>query len=355
MPKFVKRSSKKAGSSPGTLIYVGKEKTHTSLMHLFSYSKSEIIEKVGKSIGTLKHYIDSGNVNWININAIHESSVIEAIGEMFHIHPLALEDIMNTAQRPKMEDYDDYIFLVVKMITFEDLKNELEIEQISIVLGDYYLLAFQEKEGDVFDPIRDRLRLGKGKILERKADYLAYALLDAVVDNYFTALEKIGEKIELLEDRILNDPKPETLEVIHTLKRELVYLRKSVWPLREIISGLQRSESKIIDQSTSVYLRDLYDHTIQAIDTIETYRDIISGMLDTYLTAVSNRMNEVMKVLTIIATIFIPLTFIAGVYGMNFHGMPELSWPWAYPLGFWSGIVIIGGFLVLYFKHKKWL
>ncbi|MDH4221997.1 MAG: magnesium/cobalt transporter CorA, partial [candidate division Zixibacteria bacterium] len=237
-----------------------------------------------------------------------------------------------------------------------DKNTEIVIEQISLILGSNFVISFQEGiEGDVFNPLRERIRAGKGRIRQLGTDYLAYSLIDAVVDNYFIILEKLGEKIESREEELVTNPTPETLQTIHNLKREMIFLRKSVWPLRELISKLEREESSLIHESTGLYLRDVYDHTIQVIDTVETYRDMLSGMLDIYLSSVSNRMNEVMKVLTIIATIFIPLTFVAGIYGMNFEFMPELKWHWVYPWAFWLVIAGITGFLVFYFKRKKWL
>jgi magnesium transporter len=265
-----------------------------------------------------------------------------------------LEDILHTGQRPKFEDFEKYIFIVFKMLYFDENGDDILEEQISIILGSNYVISFQEKEGDVFNPVRERIRAGRFQIKKRKIDYLAYALIDAVVDNYFLILEKIGEKIEDLEEELLDNPTPETLQTIHHLKRKLISLRKSVWPLREVIGGLERGESALFHKSTSIYLKDVYDHTIQVIDTIETFRDMVSGMLDMYLSNLSNKMNEVMKVLTIIATIFIPLTFIAGIYGMNFEFMPELKWHWGYFL-IWGLMIVVGIAMVFYFRRKKWL
>jgi magnesium transporter len=302
----------------------------------------------------LSLFKDKPTVTWINIDGIHQVEIIEKIGTYFGIHSLILEDIMNTGQRPKMEDFEDYIFVVVKMIYYDEKDNEIKAEQVSLLLGSNFVISFQEKEGDVFDPIRERIRKAKGRITKMKADYLAYALVDTIVDHYFMVLEKLGEKIEGMEEELVTNPTPETLQTIHTLKRELIFLRKSVWPLREVISVLERGESSLIDESTGIYLRDVYDHTIQVIDTIETFRDMVSGMLDIYLSSISNRMNEVMKVLTIMATIFIPLTFIAGVYGMNFKYIPELEWHWGYPVILFV-MVAIGILMVIYFRRKKWL
>jgi magnesium transporter len=253
-----------------------------------------------------------------------------------------------------MEDFEDYIFIVTKMLSYDEKENQIKTEQFSLVLGQNYIITFQERVGDVFELVRDRLRKGKGRIRKRPPDYLAYALIDAIVDHYFTVLEKLGERVEALEEELMTNPSPETLQTIHHTRRELIFLRKSVWPLRELIGGLERGESSLVDENTTVFLRDVYDHTIQVIDMVETLRDMVSGMLDVYLSSVSNKMNEVMKVLTIIATIFIPLTFIAGIYGMNFEFMPELKWHWAYPI-VWVIIIAIGITMLLYFRRKKWL
>ena len=297
---------------------------------------------------------DKPTVTWINIDGLQEVGIIEKIGAHFGIHPLVLEDILHTGQRPKAEDLGDYLFVVLRMLYYDEREDVMISEQVSLLLGPNYVISFQERGGDVFNPIRERIRNSKGHIRKGGADYLAYALLDAIVDHYFVILEKLGEKIESLEEELVTNPTPETLQTIHTLKRELIFLRKSVWPLREVISGLEREASPLITEPTGIYLRDVYDHTIQVIDTIETYRDMVSGMLDIYLSSVSNRMNEVMKVLTIIATIFIPLTFIAGIYGMNFKYMPELEWHWGYFLVLLVMTIIIA-FMVFHFKRKKWL
>jgi magnesium transporter len=253
-----------------------------------------------------------------------------------------------------LEDFGDYIFVVLKTFSYNHQSDELEPEQISLILGPSFVVSFQEREGDVFNPIRERIRSNKGRIRRMGADYLAYSLLDSIVDHYFIVLEQVGEEVEFLEEELVTNPTPETLQTIHNLKREMLFLRKSVWPLREVIGALERGESSLIKESTGIYLRDVYDHTIQVIDTIETFRDMISGMLDIYLSSVSNRMNEVMKVLTIIATIFIPLTFIAGIYGMNFQYMPELEWRWGYPM-VWVVMLAIGVLMLIYFRKKDWL
>lgn len=299
-------------------------------------------------------FVNRPGVTWLDIDGVHQTDVLESVGACANLHPLVIEDIHNTYQRPKVEDYEDYLYIVLKMISWDGDSKELQGEQVSLILGQNYVLSFKEDPGDIFDPVRSRLREGKGRLRKMSADYLAYALLDQVVDHYFIVLENLGEQIEDLEDELVTNPDSSTLQTIHHLKRELIFLRKSVWPLREAISSLERGESPLFQPETLVYLRDVYDHTIQVIDTIETFRDMVSGMLDIYLSSISNRMNEVMKVLTIIATIFIPLTFIAGVYGMNFVNMPELQWPWGYFM-VWGVMIIIFIGMLIFFKRKKWL
>ncbi|NLE05862.1 MAG: magnesium/cobalt transporter CorA, partial [Crenarchaeota archaeon] len=268
-------------------------------------------------------------------------------------HPLTLEDIVNTHQRPKHEDFDEYIYVVLRMLRYDPEQGVIS-EQISLVLGSNWLISFQERKGDVFDSVRERLRTDKGKIRKNSIDYLLYSLIDAVVDNYFTVLEKLGEDIGEIEDQLIENPQPEIVHTITDLKRQNISLRKAVWPLREVVNRLERDESKLIKKTTRIYLRDVYDHTIQVIDSIETFRDTMSGMLDIYLSSVSNRMNEIMKVLTIIATIFIPLTFVSGIYGMNFQFMPELNQPWGYPVALLS-MAIISVVMLVYFKRKNWI
>ncbi|MGA1790827.1 MAG: magnesium/cobalt transporter CorA, partial [bacterium] len=321
---------------------------------IIDYDEKALQEKELKTSEECLPFKASPTVTWINIDGLHEIDMMEKIGQLFDIHPLVLEDVLNTGQRPKCEDFVNYIFVVLKMLSYDEKKHEIRAEQVSIIIGPNFVISFQEIEGDVFDPIRERLRASKGRIRKMGPDYLAYALIDAIVDNYFTILEKLGEKIEYMEEVLVTNPAQEILHTIHHLKRETIFLRKSVWPLREVVNVLERGESKLIQKTTGIFLRDLYDHTIQVIDSVETFRDLVSGMLDIYLSSISNKMNNVMKVLTIIATIFIPLTFIAGIYGMNFKYMPELEWAWGYPL-VWGVMVAIFISMVFYFRKKDWL
>jgi len=354
MLKLFRRTIRKVGLPPGTLVQVEEKKAEKAKISLIDYDEAQFQEKEAETVEECFPFKDKPSVTWINIDGIHEAEIMEKIGTHFGIHPLILEDIMNTGQRPKIEDFEDYIFVVVKMIYYDDKDTEIRAEQVSLILGSNFVISLQEREGDAFGPVRDRIRKGKGRIRKAGPDYLAYALLDVVVDNYFTFLERVGEKIEDAEQELATNPTPEILQLIHKLKRGMIFLRKSVWPLREVTSGLERCESPLIHESTSIYLRDVYDHTIQVIDTVESFRDMVSGMLDIYLSSISNKMNEVMKVLTIMASIFIPLTFIAGIYGMNFEYMPELKWKWAYP-ALWVSFITIPMVLLVYFRKKRWL
>ena len=353
MPKFFKRVSKKTGLPPGTVVHIGDKRIEKAKIDIIDYDEAQFQEKAAKKAEECFPFKDTETVTWINISGIHDVEIIKKIGKEFKLHPLVLEDIVNTGQRPKYEDFDDHIFVVLKMLYYDDKSDEIKTEQMSLVFGSNFVISFQELEGDVFHPIRERIRNSKGRIRKAGADYLAYALLDAVVDGYFIILEKIGERIEGIEEELVKNPTPETLKIIHDLKREMIFLRRSVWPLREVISVLERGESSIIHEKTQIYLRDVYDHTIQVIDTIETFRDMVSGMLDIYLSSVSNRMNQVMKILTMIATIFIPLSFIAGIYGMNFKYMPELEWKPGYFIAL-GLMFVIGLSMFIHFKRKKW-
>lgn len=343
------------GLAPGTLVHVGEKKAEKVVIRAWIYNSEKLIEKELQTIEECQALKDQPEMNlWINVDGLDRVDIIEKLGSYFGVHPLTLEDVLNTGQRPKMEDYDSYIYAVLKMVIFDEDKDEIVIDQVSIIFGPNYILSFQEREGDVFDPIRDRLKNPASRLRKNGVDLLAYSLIDAVVDNYFLILEHFGEEIEILEEELIKSPMPETLKTIQKYKRDMITFRRSIWPLRELISNLQRTESGLIKDITQIYLRDLYDHTVQVIDSIEAFRDILSSMVDVYLSSLSNRMNDIMKVLTIIATIFIPLTFIAGVYGMNFDYMPELEWRWGYP-AVMLGMALLGISMFLYFKKKRWV
>jgi len=348
------RRSDKAGLPPGSLVHIGEPKTEKPAITVFDYDGDRLQEEHDASPEACRSFAATDTTTWINVSGIHDPEILRHIGECYNIHPLALEDILNTEQRPKVEDYDNYLFIVLKMLTPEASGDGIVVEQISIVLGPNYVISFQEKPEDVFEGIRTRIRDPKGRFRARGADYLAYALLDAIVDNYFAVLESVSERIEDLEEDLIRDPSTETLQSVQRLKRQLIFLRKSVWPLREVLAFLDRGDSRLIQSATIVYLRDVYDHTIQVADTIDSLRDIVSAMHDTYLSSVSNRLNEVMKVLTIYATIFIPLTFLVGVFGMNFRYLPGLEWHWGY-FSVWGIMIVTAGVMLVYFRRKQWL
>lgn len=353
MAKLIGNISKKSGLIPGTLVKVGDKTSEKTNIRIIDYNENGYNEKVTENVEECFDLKNNKNVTWINIDGLDNIDIIEKIGENYQLHPLMLEDILNTEQRPKLDDFEEYIFIVIKMLYFDKEGQAIIAEQVSLIIGKKFVISFQEIPGDVFENIRDRIRNTKGRIRKMDADYLGYSLLDAIVDNYFVILEKIGDTISELEDDLINNPDTKILKEIHKLKRDMIFLRKSIWPLRSVISNMLRNDNKLIDKKTLIFLRDLYDHTIQVIDTIESLRDILTGMLDIYLSSISFKMNSIMKVLTIIATIFIPLTFIAGLYGMNFKNIPEIKWDYGYyySLALMGGIGII---MIIYFKIKKW-
>ena len=341
-------------SAPGSVKYVGVNRLTPVKLHVIDYNESTLTEKYPADISECLPSKEKGEIKWLNISGVHDENIIHRIGESYGIHPLVMEDIANTTQRPKVEDHDDYIFLVVKMAYLKPEDSELQIEQVSLLVGKNYVISLQEKEGDILDSLRERLRTNKGKLRKMGSDYLMYSILDTLVDNYFSVLEYIGEQMEDTEEQLLKAANQDTLNSIYQLKRELMFLHKSIWPMREVINSLQRDDFELINKTTFIYLRDVYDHTIQVAETLEIFREMSSGMLDLYLSTVSNRLNEVMKVLTIFAAVFIPLTFIAGVYGMNFKFMPELEWRYGYAM-WWGLIIVISIFMFIFFKRKKWL
>jgi magnesium transporter len=345
--------SRKAGLAPGTLVHVGEQKVDRPRITVIDYDGQDFTERQVQSCEECAGLKDLKTVSWINIDGLHDTKLIGDIGAHFGLHPLVLEDILNTHQRPKIDDYDDYLFAVLRMISFDEKKDAVQSEQVSLVLGKRFVLTFQERPGDVFDPVRERIRKAKGRVRKEGADYLAYALLDAIVDNYFLVLENVSNRIEALEESVTRRPTTRNLQEIHRLRSGVGALRRSIWPLREILGALSKNGARLIDDHVEPYLRDLYDHAIQVTDAIETFREMLSGLQDLYMSGVSNRMNEVMKVLTIFAAIFIPLTFIAGVYGMNFEYMPELKWRWGYPavLALMTGVAVT---MLGFFRARGW-
>lgn len=338
--------------APGTVVYTWDMENKKIDVSIRDYNQTYFVEQTFDTVDDLLK-IKKGCNRWINVLGINKTTVLQDIGETLKLHPLVIEDIANTQQRPKFDDMDDYLFVVLKMFCYDKHKHQLGIEHISLILGKNYVVSFQEKGYD-FEPVFNRLEHAKSKLRKSKSDYLFYSLIDAVVDNYFVVLEQIEDEVEKLQDQILVANTPNVLPRIQKMKHNLMLLRKSIWPVRELLNVLEMSDSDLVKDSTKIYIKDAYDHTIQAIDTLETLRDIVSGSLDIYLSSTSNRMNEIMKVLTIISTIFIPLTFIVWVYGMNFKYMPEFNEKWTYPV-LWVIMLSIGLGMFAYFRKKKWI
>jgi magnesium transporter len=353
MRKLLKRRSHKAGLSPGSLVHIGEARQTAPRIEVISYDRETIDISYPDLDSECLLPPPEGTITWVNLEGIGRLELLMRLGDCYGIHPLVLEDIANTDQRPKAEEYDTYLFVVLKMLT--PVASGVSSEQVSLVLGEGWLLTFQEGlDGDPFSSVRDRLKNAQGRIRSQKADFLAYSLMDVIVDNYFLVLEQVADSIESMEEELMRTPSQRILAEIYRLKRELIFIHKAIWPLREVINSMIRRESQLVNDSTLIYLRDLYDHTIQVIETVETLRDMLSGMLDVYLSSVSNRMNAVIKVLTIIATIFMPLTFIVGLYGMNFKHMPEIEWQWGYPAVLLLMVAVTLGMLI-FFRRKKWL
>jgi magnesium transporter len=347
------RPSRKIGLPPGSIVYLGEQKVEKVKITLTEYDENEYETYEIKSADEIEPFTDTPRVTWVNVCGLHETDFLKEIGERFKIHPLVLEDILNTDTRPKIEITDDYLFTVMKLFIYNAEQEIFEPEQVSFILGRNFIFSFVEKGDEIFNPVRDRIAGQLGKIRKRASDYLLYALMDIVVDYYFLVLEKIEERIESLDDEAINEPEKTLAEKIYNLKNLLLLLRRSVTPMREIVNQLIKDEGDLLEESIEPYLRDLYDHVIHISETLEVQREITTGLMETYLSMMSNKMNEVMKVLTVIATIFIPLTFIVGIYGMNFKYMPELDVPWAY-YAVWGVMtsVVIG--MVIYFRRKKW-
>lgn len=351
--KYAGRRSAKTGLPPGTLVHIGTRKAENAHVTVIEYDEDSIKQIDVENPEDLTFFRDSDKTSWVNIDGLHDTALLGTVGKVFGLHPLVLEDILNTEQRPKIEDYGSYIFIAIKQLFIDEETGEVLTDHQSIILGKGFVISAGESRTHIFQPVRERLAVGS-RIRKLKADFLAYSLLDSIIDNYFDMLEKQGEMIEKVEEVLVLKPDPHTLSNINDIKRDMLFAHKNIWPLREVVSSLERGESQLVQEGTRLYLRDLYDHVMQAMDTTELYRDILSSLLDIYLSSVSNRMNEVMKVLTIISTIFIPLTFIAGVYGMNFRYLPELEWKWGY-FGILGVMLVIALSMILYFKKKKWL
>ncbi len=348
-------ASVKAGLPPGTLIHVGEAPQVQSRVSLIDYDSSKLEERTASSIEEILHFKDSKSVTWVNIDGLADIDLIDSIGKCFAIHPLVLEDILNTHQRPKYEEYGDYLYIVLKaMAPSGDDGFSVYYEQISMLVMKNMLFTFKEQHDDIFTPLKHRIRNDKGRLRNQGTDYLAYAILDSIVDQYFFLQDSLDESIESIEDELLERPTPEILMAIQNIKKELIHIRRSVSPVRDLLNGIIRSESQLITRKMHIYFRDVQDHVLRIAESIESYRDIVTNLLDIYISSISNRMNEVMKVLTIFASIFIPLTFIAGIYGMNFEYMPELKWQWAYP-ALWAVFITIPLIFLYFFKKKKWI
>ncbi|MBI4081934.1 MAG: magnesium/cobalt transporter CorA [Candidatus Lambdaproteobacteria bacterium] len=352
MLKDVKKATEKAGLSPGSLVFVGERKTERTRLRVIDYNERELWEEEAKRPEDCARFKDSATVSWIDVEGLEDIAVVEALGGAFGIHPLVLEDILHVHQRPKLEIHDNYLFLVIKVLELED--HAVIVEQVSFVLGERFLLTFQEGPTPVFDAVLARIRTDRGRIRRMRADYLAYALMDAVVDRYLVVLERLSDVMEHLEDELLERPTQATAERLHELTKQLIFMRRAIWPLRDVLNALLRDEHPLIEKSTLPFLRDVYDHTIRVVETVDTLRELLSGLFNHYHSTISNRLNETMKVLTLIATIFIPLTFIVGIYGMNFKHMPELEWHWGY-YGVWAVILAVAGVMVVYFRRRQWL
>jgi magnesium transporter len=356
MAAHSRKRSSKSGLPPGTLVHIGKTRASAPLITLIKYDNGNIRESVIPVSRLADEARSTQGTIWVNLHGLHDTTLLEQIGMVFNLHPLVLEDILNTDQRPKLEDYGDYLYIVLKTFAYKNRETEeaLDSDQVSLVLGKNFVLTFLEAEGAQFDSIRERLHLGKGQIRKLGANFLIYSLIDAIVDSYFVILERLDEKTEALEAELIERPQPLTLHSIYRLKREGVFLRKSLWPLREVINSLQRGDSPLFTRDTLIYMRDVYDHTIHIIDSIESLRDLTAGMLDIYMSSVSYRISTVMKVLTVITTIFMPLGLIAGLYGMNFQYLPGLDWHWGFLAVLGAMLTISIGMLAL-FHWKKWL
>lgn len=359
------RRSRKVGLAPGSVVYTGQRKVDRPTLDLMRYHPTGLSEERDLDLDEALARIEPGGVTWLNINGLHDPELITRVGHAFGLHPLTLEDVVSVGQRPKVEHFESYLYIVMRMLRARAATVEggpveggpvepHHNEQISMTLGRGFLITFQEQPGDVFEPVRERIRQGKGRIRTMGADYLAYALIDVIVDNYFVVLETYSEETEALEAAVFDDPTPTTLERVRKLKQETLFLRRAVWPVRDLMAQLLREETELLSPAVNTFLRDAYDHIVQAIDTVETLRDLLSGLQDAYLSTLSFRMNEVMKVLTIIATIFIPLSFLVGVYGMNFDVIPELHVRWAYPALWVVMLTVVAGMLG-YFRRRGWL
>lgn len=349
------RKRPKTGQAPGSLIYTGKVYSEKVHIEVIDYTNESIQEVNILDVEELNKYNNPDTVTWINVQGLHDVSVIARIGEMMGLHPLTMEDILDIQQRPKVEEYEEYLYLSLKMINHAEEHKKIEIEQVSIVMHKNFVICFQERPGDIFDDIRNRLRNGKGRARKRGVDYLGYMLLDVIIDFYYETLDEVWNRIEYLEEIVVRKPERIELRNIQIVRKDLIQLRRYMYPVRDVVQALSTRNSSFFQESTLVFLRDSHDHAVQVVESLDTYREILTSVMDLYLSQLSIKMNEVMKVLTLVGSIFIPLTFIAGIYGMNFEHFPELSWEWAYPEGFYilNGIIALG--MIIFMRSKRWL
>ncbi len=348
------KSTNALNQVPGAVTYVGNKQSSETKLEIIDYNKDSFEKFEFSNPEEAFNFENAEKITWINVNGLSNSEHIEQLGKYYDLHPLIMEDIVNTNQRPKIDEYEDYLFIVAKML-YHKQDGILENEHVSIVLGKDYVITFQEADGDVFEGIRDRISNSKGRIRNNGSDYLVFALLDAIIDNYFVVIEEISDKIETLEEQLfIAQPSDDITFEIQELKRTVLRIRRAVFPLREVINRMEKSDSTLIEAKTQNYIRDLYDHIVQVSENIEIYREMTWGLMDMYMTTISNKMNEVMKVLTIMASIFIPLTFLAGIYGMNFDNIPELHYKNSYYI-LWGVMIFVFLMMIYYFKRKKWL
>ena len=351
--KFVSRTAKR-GSIPGTVEYIGQPRVEVVKIDVLEYDELTFEETNVKTTEDLKKYLEHTGVKWIQVTGVHNPELLREIGKLFNIISLDLEDIANTTQRPRIEERDEYILLIFKILQLDPESRDVNIEQISLILGEGFVISFHETTPKILETLQNRIKTGKGRVRKMKSDYLVFAITDIIIDQYFTLLEDIGETIEDTEEELIVSPGQASQEAIYKLKRRLGYVKKTIWPAREVLNSLYQSDHILLNIGTKIYFRNIYDHTIQIIETLESLRDLTSGMMDLYLSTVSYKLNEIMKVLTIFSTIFIPLTFFAGVYGMNFKNLPELGWQYGYFL-FWGVMIVIILVMLAWFRRKKWL
>lgn len=354
MWQLLKQRSAKTGLPPGTPLYVGPPQARPTTVTLVSYAPDYCEVKEQSTADPVALDRDPARTTWINVDGLSDVAFLARLGDSLGLHPLVVEDVCNLLQRPKVVPYDRYLFVVVRAAYFDPAADALTTEQISLVIGRGYVLSFQQDDRNLFTPTLEQIRSAKGRLRRLGPDHLAYTLLDLVVDNYFVVVERLGERIELLEDELITNPSPEMMQAIHHLKREMIHLRHAVWPLREVVLGLEREESQLFDPAIRLYFRDLYDHTVQVMELVESLRDVLGEMIDVYLSSVNNRLNAVMKVLTIIATVFMPLTFVTGVFGMNFVHIPGLHSEAVF-WGVIGGMAAVAGAMLALFRRQRWI